>query len=46
MGGILSLIILSDGALCSAGVDLSIKIWDLKTDECSTLIGHTKWIKC
>ena len=46
IGGILSLIILSDNTLCSAGADLSIKIWDWKRDEYSTLIGHTKWIKC
>jgi WD40 repeat protein len=45
--GVLSLILLSDGQLCSGGADLSIKIWDWKRGICtSTLLGHKKWIKC
>ena len=45
--GVLSVILLSDGRLCSGGADLSIKIWDWTKGECcSTLLGHKKWIKC
>ena len=47
LDGVLSIIVLSDGKLCSGGGDLSIKIWDWTKGECcSTLLGHKKWIKC
>ena len=45
--GVLSIILLFDGNLCSGGADLSIKIWDWEKGECLfTLLGHKKWIKC
>ena len=45
--GVLIIITLSNGKLCSGVADLSIKIWDWGKGECiSTLLGHKKWKKC
>ena len=45
--GVLIIITMTDGKLCSEVADLSVKIWDLGKGECiSTLLGHKIWIKC
>ena len=40
--GVLSIILLSDGNLCSGGADLSIKIWDLNTCQCYSTLWDIK----
>ena len=45
--GILSLILLKNGNLCSGSADLFIKIWNWNSGECIyTIPGHQKWVKC
>lgn len=44
--GILSLILLKNGNLCS-GSHLLIKVWNWQNGECIyTMFGHLEWVKC
>ena len=32
--------------VASGGVDNKVKVWNLETQECMTLEGHTNWVDC
>ena len=43
--GVVRCLFIMNNTLYSGGSDCKVKVWDLKTNDCTTLFGHTSFIR-
>lgn len=43
--GLVRCLFIRNTMLFSGGSDNKVKVWDLKTNDCSTLFGHTHFVR-
>jgi len=43
--GVVRCLFIRNNTLYSGGSDCKVKVWDLKTNDCTTLFGHTSFIR-
>jgi len=43
--GVVRCLFIRNSTLYSGGSDCKVKVWDLKTNDCTTLFGHTSFIR-
>jgi len=43
--GVVRCLFLRNNTLYSGGSDCKVKVWDLKTNDCTTLFGHTSFVR-
>ena len=43
--GVVRCLFIRNQTLYSGGSDCKVKVWDLKTNDCTTLFGHTSFIR-
>jgi len=43
--GVVRTLFIRDNTLYSGGSDCKIKVWDLKSNSCTTLFGHTSFVR-
>jgi WD40 repeat protein len=43
--GVVRCLFIRNNTLYSGGSDCKVKVWDLRTNDCTTLFGHTSFIR-
>lgn len=43
--GVVRCLHIRNNTLFSGGSDHKVKVWDLKTNDCTTLFGHTSFVR-